>query len=520
LIDRLIEVKHRLVCLALVLVCPNVFSQQLPELVLPDSIGWNILNENDIAQFQLKLAEYDGPAFYTVEGAEGLGMELDTLGNFWWQPSYDLVDRVALTRDISVIFQARLPSGARVRKPVTFTVKHVNRPPVVEDLPVFYVRQSSPNTYQIPSEYMYDPDGDPIVVRTVPGALPEGAVLSSQGQLTWTPSRHQFYELRANPLIIEFFVQDQPDKLETRGLLRIQQTQLDLPPDILIVPGDSLFSIKEDETLNLKIYLSDPNGDDNVKSAGFIANDTRLKPSTMKENTPLQYEFTWTPGYDFVEEVQKKLLTEITFYALDKSNNRSQKKVYIEVHDTENVELKDAHQYQKYRGILVNAHVLLKQLEQNQKQLNADYKQARRGKKNRSILNAGLGATTGIAPVTMETEDAKIVSGIGGTTVLTLGTLEATEVVGKSKDAIMDKIKLNIDLTNRIQSAGDEFARKYSLKSARRQPEFEKDIEKLRGTLTDQKLVLLELDAYSRENDPSRVSDRDIKRTFLDFAEY
>ena len=168
----------------------------------------------------------------------------------------------------------------------------------------------------------------------------------------------------------------------------------------------------------------------------------------------------------------------------------------------------------------MSATVLLKQLEQNQKQLNQDYKQARKGKKNRSILNAGLGATTGIAPVTMDTDDAKIVSGIGGTTVLTLGTLEATEVVGKSKDAIMDKIKLNIDLTNRIQSAGDEFARKYSLKSARRQPEFEKDIEKLRSALTDQKLVLLELDAYSRNNDPSRVSDRDIKRTFLDFAEY
>lgn len=518
--DSLTEVKHRLVCLALVFVCPTVFSQQLPELVFPDSVGWNILNENDVARFQLKLSGYDGPAFYTVEGAEGLDMQLDTLGNFKWQPSYDLVDRVALTRDISVIFQARLPSGDRIRKPVTFTLKHVNRPPVVEDLPVFYVRQSALNTYQIPSEYMYDPDGDPIVVKAVAGALPEGAVLSSQGTFTWTPSRQQFYELRANPFAVEFIVQDQPDKLETRGILRIQQTQLDLPPDILIVPGDSLFSIREDETINLKLYLSDPNGDDNVKNAGFIANDTRISQSTMKENTPLQYEFTWTPGYEFVEEVQKKLVTEITFYALDKSNNRAQRKVYIEVRDTENLELKDAHQYQKYRGILVNATVLLRQLEQNQKQLNMDYKKARKGKKNRSILNAGLGATTGIAPVTMETEDAKIVSGIGGTTVLTLGTLEATEVVGKSKDAIMDKIKLNIDLTNRIQAAGDEFARKYSLKSTRRQPEFDKDIEKLRNVLTDQKLVLLELDAYLRGNDPTKVSDKDIKRTFLDFAEY
>src|SRR5690606_5136030 len=213
------------------------------------------------------------------------------------------------------------------------------------------------------------------------------------------------------------------------------------------------------------------------------------------------------PGYDFVDEVKKSLLTEVTFYVLDKSNNRAQRKVQILVNDAENLDLKDAHQFQKYRGILVSGTVLLKQLTDNQKFLNQEYKKARKGKKNRSILNAGLGATTGIAPVALETDEAKIVSGVGGTTVLTLGTLEATEVVGKSKDGIMDKIKLNIDLTNRIQSAGDEFARKYSLKSARRKPEFDKDIDKLRATLTDQKLILLELDAYSRDNDQSKVKD-------------
>lgn len=511
--------KHSVVCFALFLLCPFAYSQQLPELVFPDSIGWNVLNENDVAKFQLSLTDSSGSAFYTLEGADGLSMQLDTVGNFLWQPSFDLVDRVELTKDITVIFQARLPSGDRIRKPITFTVKHVNRPPVVEELPVCYVRQSALNNYQISSDYMYDPDGDPIVVKAIPSAMPEGAVLSSQGQFTWTPSRSQFYDLRANPFAIEFIVQDQPDKLETTGIIRVQQTQLDLPPEILVVPGDSVFTIKEDETLNLKIYVSDPNGDDNVKNVGLIANDTRIQPGTLKENTPLQHEFTWLPGYDFVEEVQQALLAEVTFYVLDKSNNRAQRKVQILVKDAENLDLKDAHQYQKYRGILVSATVLLKQLADNQKLLNQDYKKARKGKKNRSILNAGLGATTGIAPVALETDDAKIVSGVGGTTVLTLGTLEATEVVGKSKDGIMDKIKLNIDLTNRIQSAGDEFARKYSLKSARRKAEFDKDIDKLRATLTDQKLILLELDAYSRDNDPSRVSDKEIKRTFLDFSE-
>lgn len=134
------------------------------------------------------------------------------------------------------------------------------------------------------------------------------------------------------------------------------------------------------------------------------------------------------------------------------------------------------------------------------------------------MLNASLGAVTGLSPVVIDNPDqSKIVSGIGGTTVLTLGTLEATEVIGRSKESIMDKIKTGIDMRNRAQSAGDEFARKYALKMARRNAEFDKDIEKLRLVLTDQRIVLLELDAYSRN--AARVDDKDLKKVFVDFAD-
>jgi hypothetical protein len=63
----------------------------------------------------------------------------------------------------------------------------------------------------------------------------------------------------------------------------------------------------------------------------------RLPTSVMKENTPLQHEFTWTPGYDYVEEVKKTTVTEVTFFVLDRSNNRSQRKVKIAVTDAENL---------------------------------------------------------------------------------------------------------------------------------------------------------------------------------------
>ena len=508
--------KHLNIFIFLFCSCLTAIGQN-HHLVFPDSTGWNVLNENQELSFRVKIAP-EVPAFFSIEGAEGLNIDFDTLGNFNWKPSYDLVDRVALTKDVTVIFQATLRDGKRERKPVTFTVRHINRPPVVEDLPVFYVKQSNQNTYQIANDYVYDPDGDPIVIKSIQSQMPEGSALSSLGQFTWTPSRGQFSSLKNSPLQVEFIVQDQPDKAESKGKIKIAQTQLDLPPEILIVPGDSLFTIKEDETLNLKIYISDPNGDDNVRNVGFVSADKRIPAASLKENTTLQSEFTWTPGYDFVDDTQSFLMAEIVFFVVDKSNNRTQRKVRIKIADTENLIKKDGHLYQKYRSNLIDALVLIDQLDANQKKLNADYKKAKKGKKNRSIVNASLGAVTGFTPAVVDNSDqSKVVSAVGGTTVLTLGTLEATEVVGRSKENILEKIKIGIDIRNKIQSMGDDFARKYALKSARRTLEFDKDIEKLRANLNDQRIVLLELDAYSKN--AAKIDNKDIKKVFVDFAD-
>jgi hypothetical protein len=508
----------KLLFFALLLLTSQVVSAQNGhELIFPDSAEWNMLREGESLSFKVSATHPEMLQRLSLDNVEHLSIQFDSLGNFLWTPSFDLVNRVEQKKEFVVIFQAAWKDGRRVRKAISFTIHHVNRTPIVEEIPVFYVKLSARNSYQISNEYVSDQDGDPIVYKTVPSEMPEGATLSSQGQLNWTPSRSQFNALKNNPLIIEFIVQDQPDKAETKGRIRIAQTQLDLPPELLIVPGDSVYTIKEDETLNLKIYVSDPNGDENVRNAGFVSSDLRIPASTLKENTPLQYEFIWLPGYDFVEETQKQVRVDITFFALDKSNNRIQRKIEIQITDTENVVERDAHQYEKYRSNLISAVLLIRELDENQKKLNQDYKKAKKGKKNRSVVNASLGAVTGFSPIFLEPEQSQVVSGIGGTTVLTLSTLEATEVIGKSKDDIMDKIKISIDIRNKVQSAGDEFARKYALKSTRRQPDFEKEIEKLRLAVTDQRIVLLELDAYKKTI--PQIGDKDIKKIFPDFAE-
>lgn len=486
------------------------------QILLPEGQNWNVVEEGKQLQFKVSVQDSVAVKRFLLAGTNGFNMIVDTIGNFSWTPDFDMVDRLERTREVSVIIEAEQVNGNRVRQPITFKVTHVNRPPVAEALPVFYVKQSSGNTYQISSDFVNDPDGDPIVFKPYQNQLPEGVQMSSSGLIAWAPSKNQFNGLKTNPLYIEFVAQDQPEKAEVRGKIRVAQTQLDLPPEILLVPGDSAYEIKEDGLLNIKIYMSDPNGDDNISDGGFVASDSRIAATTLKENTKQQAEFTWTPGYKFVDEAEKFRYVDLTFYVLDKSSNRIQKKVKVKVDDAENLDEKDKLNYTKYRNSLIAAKNLIDQLDDNHDLLTKLYKQAKKGKKQRAIVNASLGATTGLSPVILNPDQSKVVSGIGGTTVLTLGTLEATEVIGKSKSDILDKMKVNVEIRNQLQVEGDNFARKYALKSARRQKEFDADREKLLPIINNQKLVLLELDATQRNRNPE---NKEIKKTFPDFAD-
>jgi len=287
---------------------------------------------------------------------------------------------------------------------------------------------------------------------------------------------------------------------------------------MLLVPDDTSFTIKENERINFKIYVSDPNGDDDVLNAGFLCSDERVPKSCLKENTNVQYEFTWSPGYQFTDDTEKIRNAEIIFFAVDKSNNRFQRKVRIKVTDTENLEEKDKLLYQKYSATLMQAKALLEQLKEKHKQLEKDYKQAKKGKKNRSIFGASLGAGSAVSSAIVTSPgDLKTITVIGGSTTATLGTLEAAEVVGKSKNDIMDLIKSETEIRNQLQLEGDIFARKYALKSSRRSIEFDNDRDKFLPILNHQKLPTLELDASKPLN--TKYDAKDMKKTFADFSE-
>ena len=500
--------------LLLIFVLAPICSAMAQQMVLPDESMWAHVDEGKPISFTISLREPTPGTKFSLEGGVP-GMSLDSVGNFSWTPSFDLVDRLTIHKEFGVIFHATLHDGKRVRRPLTVTVFHVNRPPVAEELPVFYVKLNVSNSYQINVNSVFDPDGDPVIMRARETTMPEGAALSSVGQLTWTPSRTQFNALRNAPLTIEVWVQDQPAKLESICRIVVKQTQLDLPPSMFITPPDSLFTIKENEVVNLKISISDPNGEESIDQVGFISSDPMVPKSVMKENSIIQWEFTWNPGYSFVDDVTQKKEVMFTFFAIDNSNNRVQRKIRVTVSDTENVEEKDKNLVQKYTQSMTTAYNLIELLDNSYERLEVLYKRSRSGKKNRTILNASLGAVTGFSPLILPADQSKTVSVVGGTSVLTLNSLEAGQVIGKNSQEYQNQIKTNRDLRNQLQLKGNYFARKYALKANRRNAEFELDRDDLARLINSDAVASLKMSA---EVQPI-PSGKEIRKTFADFSE-
>lgn len=492
--------------------------QRTIQLLLPQQADWTTVPEGKPLRFDLKsTASPADSALFSIEQGRLEGMSFDSLGHFSWTPGYDLADRLKTNRVVPVIFQVRNRRGESATQLVEFTVQHVNRPPVAEDLPPFYVRFQTQNVYKFDPKQVFDADGDPIVFVPIPDQMPEGAKLSAQGELTWTLSRNQFNALKAKPLYIEFWAEDQPSKLRTKGRLKIDVTQMDLAPVISVVPKDTYYRIRENAAINLKFYLSDPNGDDEINTFDFLSTNQAVPKSALVKNTNNQYEFIWTPGYDFVRDPYDTVRVDLTFFVLDKAQNRDEQRVSITVQNTINEEAKDRYTYALYRQVLVQAWNLVVQLEEKEEQLKRDYKRAKRGKQNRSVANASLGAVTGISPAVIRNQtDQRAVSVVGGTAVLTMGTLEATEVIGKSMKDLLDRYNYVLGKKSELQNKGDVFAREFALKSTRRINEFIRKLDEFRNSMSLSGLVALELDANWQNK--KEATDKAIKRTFKDFT--
>ena len=486
-------------------------------LFFPAYTDWNALEEGKELTFTLKAAGGTGTRFtYAITQGKQDGMDFDSAGYFAWKPEFNFADRLSTARTVQVIFEVRNDKGETASKTIEFKVKHVNQPPTVGDVKPWYVGYNSMNRYKVEPSAVRDEDSDPVVFIAT-DKMPEGMQLTAQGELTWKPSLTQFNALKARPVIVEMLAEDQPGKQQSRVKLRVEATQQDLAPEITVVPRDNPIRIKENATVDLSFYLADPNGDDDVKVFDFVTTNTEVPKSALRRNTPNQYEFIWNPGYNFVRDPLDSVSFQITFFALDKAQKRAETKVNFTVYNSVNEDAQNVQLYTQYRTGLVRAWDLLEQLKDKEQDLKRSYRRAKKGKTRRSVANASLGAISGLAPVVIQDNAGqRTITTIGGTAVATLGTLEATEVIGKSMKDLIDRLNYVMEKKNELQTKGDIFARKYALKSSRRNRDFQRDLDDFIALLNLKGMVALELDA-GWEN-KKQATDKAIKATFKDYS--
>jgi hypothetical protein len=509
--------KHLTLLLSLLTVAFAAQGQEfkpLFQIILPTQTDWNIAPESSRIDFRLNSNSEN--AFFSLVQGRLEGMNFDSLGHFSWTPSYDIADRINTKKTIQLLIKAQNPKGETTTQTIDLVINHTNRPPQIEALQPYYVQFRSSNVYKIDAQLLRDDDADPVVIVPIPESLPEGMKLTSQGEFTWQPSQTQFNQLKTKPFYVDFELEDQPQKARSKGRIKVEATQLDLPPNIIQIPQSERYDLKENTTIDLKFYLSDPNGDDDIVAFDFVSDNAQVPTKALIKNTPNQYEFIWTPSYDFVKDPLDSLSFNITFFVIDKNQKRDERKIYFTVRNAVNEALKDKQLYSQYRSALVEAWNLLEQLSEKEQTLKQAYLQAKKGKRNRSVTTATLGAVTGISPVIIKTTDNRtIISAIGGTAILTIGTLEATEVIGKSLKDILERYNYVLEKKIEIQSKGDVFAREYALKSQRRTADYVRKKDEFKLALILKGPVTLDLDA-GWEN-KKEATDKALSRSFKDF---
>lgn len=515
----MIKMRTNILIFSLLVFFQQAFAQDSPKIILPAGTEWTQLKEGVPVSFTLKVEGKNCEKYrFSIPQGKLEGMELDSLGRFHWTPSFDMVDRLAGFKYQQVIFEAKCDTSDAISSKVEFRIQHVNRAPVVRDLKPFYVQYNTTNIYKVDRYSVFDEDNDPIVVVPSMETLPEGMKISSQGEVSWTPSLTQFKQIKNQPIYIEFYVEDQPAKAQVKGRLKIEATQIDLPPEIVVVPRENNFFLRENQTVSLRFYLSDPNGDDDIQVFDFLTDNSQLTKDMLIKNTATQYEFIFKPSYDFVRDPLDTLAFTVDFFVLDKTKKRDVKTIRFVVKNAINEAETDQKLYNLYRGTLLRGWELMEQMKEKETELKKLYTQAKKGKKNRSIVNASLGATTSLSSFLIPKEkpdQQRLVSTLGGTTVLTIGTLEATEVIGKSMKDLIDRLNYIIEKKNEIQSKGDIFARDFSLKSSRRSPDFIRKVDDMMNVMSLKGLVVLDLDAgWEPKNKPT---DSNIKKIFKDF---
>ena len=155
------------------------------QIIPPPTSDWQKINEGETRTFKVVIDQPTSAQYwYYVLDGDLYGATIDSSGNFSWTPSFDLVDRIEEERTIPLTIEVKNDDDQQARKTIDFTIKHTNRPPKVGDLKNFYVQANVENRYHIDLNLVTDPDNDPLIFKSIPSLMPEGASLTENGIFT------------------------------------------------------------------------------------------------------------------------------------------------------------------------------------------------------------------------------------------------------------------------------------------------------------------------------------------------
>jgi hypothetical protein len=205
---------------------------------------------------------------------EGAHFSADSL-LFTWTPTNDqagVYDAIQIT--------AADPSGLSDTKNVTITVHHVNRPPLLAEIPDKEADENVPITFTVSGS---DPDEEDLgKLQYHVNNLPQGATFKNQ-TFTWTPSYDQ-----SGSYQLEFNITD--GILSDMKSTTITVKHINRPPIL-----DSLEnqSVDENKILTFKVSGKDPDKEDE----GKIVLSSGVLPQGAVFN-PADGSFQWTPTFE------------------------------------------------------------------------------------------------------------------------------------------------------------------------------------------------------------------------------
>jgi PKD repeat protein len=237
------------------------------------------VDENKLLTFNIRGSDPDvedeGKLVYTAENLpEGAVFNADSL-LFRWTPTYEQSGAYE-----NVKFNVTDPSGLNASQAIKITVTHINRPPVLAEIPPQTVDENANLAFTLAGT---DPDveDEGKLVYTAEG-LPEGAVLTGTN-VTWTPTYDQ-----SGSYPVSFTVSD--GRLSDTKSTTITVNHINRPP---VMDAITAQSVDENADLTFNVTGSDPDNEDKGK---WSISAQGLPEGAVFDSTA--DKFSWTPTFE------------------------------------------------------------------------------------------------------------------------------------------------------------------------------------------------------------------------------